>query len=103
VPRTERLGVLYDRLPIIDVHTHTSGPDDDGDANDVVHTMDECGVEQAFCFAPMLSVHSLGLTDEHMDDIRRHNDYIAHFCAASPERLPLSPSSIRTRRWPAAT
>jgi predicted TIM-barrel fold metal-dependent hydrolase len=87
VPRTERLGVLYDRLPIIDVHTHTSGPDDDGDANDVVHTMDECGVEQAFCFAPMLSVHSLGLTDEHMDDIRRHNDYIAHFCAASPERL----------------
>ena len=71
--RTERLGVFYDRLPIIDVHTHTSGPDDDGDPNDVVHTMDECGVEQAFCFAPLLSVHGLELIDEHMDDVRRHN------------------------------
>jgi predicted TIM-barrel fold metal-dependent hydrolase len=87
VPRTQRLGVPYDRLPIIDVHTHTSGADVDGSPNDVVHTMDECGVEQAFVFAPLLRPHGLMLTDEHMDDVRRHNDYVANFCAQSPERL----------------
>jgi predicted TIM-barrel fold metal-dependent hydrolase len=81
------MGVPYDRLPLIDVHTHTSGSEFDGSPNDVVHTMDACGVEQAFCFAPLLSVHGLHLTDQHMDDVRRHNDYIAHFCAASSERL----------------
>jgi uncharacterized protein len=87
MPRTERLGVAYDRLPIIDVHTHTSGSDADGPADGVVRCMDQCGVEQAFMFAPMLQPHGLELTDQHADDIRKHNDYIASYCAQSPERL----------------
>ena len=87
MPRTEFLGVAYDRLPIIDVHTHTSGSDADGPPNGVVKCMNACGVEQAFMFAPLLSVHGLDLTDSSLDDLRRHNDYIAHYCAASPERL----------------
>jgi predicted TIM-barrel fold metal-dependent hydrolase len=87
MPRTERLGVAYDRLPIIDVHTHTSGSDADGPADGVVKCMDQCGVEQAFMFAPMLQPHGLELTDQHADDIRKHNDYIASYCAQSPERL----------------
>jgi predicted TIM-barrel fold metal-dependent hydrolase len=87
MPRTERLGVAYDRLPIFDVHTHTSGSDADGPVDDVVRCMDACGVEQAFMFAPMLQPHGLQLTDENVDDIKRHNDYIAWYCAQSPERL----------------
>ena len=87
MPRTSRLGVRYDRIPIIDVHTHTSGPDEDGPPTQVVKCMDGCGVEQSFVFAPLLEPHALDLTDEHLDDIRLHNDYIAHFCAQSPERL----------------
>ena len=87
MPRSERLGVPHDRLPIVDVHTHTSGQDADGPASAVVRCLDACGVEQAFLFAPLLQVHGLQLTDEHWDDIRRHNDYIAHFCAADPDRL----------------
>jgi predicted TIM-barrel fold metal-dependent hydrolase len=79
--------VRFDRLPIVDVHTHTSGQDADGSPNAVVRSMDECGVEQAFMFAPLVEVHGLQLTDEHLDDVRRHNDYIAHFCALSPDRL----------------
>ncbi len=75
---------LYD-LPIID--THTSGPDADGPPEQVVRCMDECGVEMAFVFAPLLQVHGLQLTNEHYDDIRRHNDYISDFCAHASERL----------------
>ena len=85
--RTERLGVTYDRLPVIDVHTHTSGSEADGTVDDVVRCMDACGVEQAFTFAPLLQPHGLQLTDDHVSDIRRHNDYIAAYCAQSPERL----------------
>jgi len=81
------LGIGLDRLPIIDVHTHTSGPDADGSPDDVVRCMDACGVDQVFAFAPMLAPHGLELTDDSFDDIRRHNDYIAHFCSLAPERL----------------
>ena len=77
---------LYD-LPIIDAHTHTSGPDADGPPGEVVRCMDQCGVEMAFVFAPLLDVHGLQLRVEHYDDIRRHNDYISHFCSHDPERL----------------
>jgi len=77
---------LYD-LPIIDAHTHTSGPDADGTPGEAVRCMDQCGVEMAFMFAPLLDVHGLQLKVEHYDDIRRHNDYISHFCADAPERL----------------
>jgi predicted TIM-barrel fold metal-dependent hydrolase len=87
MPRTEELGVPFDRLPLIDVHTHTSGEGADGPPGAVVRCLEECGVEQAFLFAPLLQPHGLQLTDEHLDDVRRHNDYIAHFCAASPDRL----------------
>lgn len=87
MPHTERLGVPFDRLPIIDVHTHTSGSNADGPVDEVVRCMDACGVEQAFLFAPLLQAHGLHLTDEALDDVRRHNDYIAHFCADFPERL----------------
>src|SRR5437763_863293 len=47
---------LYD-LPIIDAHTHTSGPDADGTPAEAVRCMDQCGVEMAFMFAPLLDVH----------------------------------------------
>jgi len=87
MPRTQMLGVAYDRLPIIDVHSHTSGSEADGPPGQVVKCMDECGVEQAFMFAPLLNVHGLDLTDESLGDLRRHNDDIAHYCAGSPERL----------------
>jgi len=81
------LGVFSDRLPIMDVHTHTSGDGADGSPDDVVKCMEYCGVEQAFLFAPLLNVGGLQLTDEHFDDIRRHNDYISHFCSYAPDRL----------------
>ena len=57
---------LYD-LPIIDAHTHTSGPDADGPPGEVVRCMDQCGVEMAFVFAPLLDVHGLQLRVEHYD------------------------------------
>ena len=57
---------LYD-LPIIDAHTHTSGPDADGPLGEVVRCMDQCGVEMAFVFAPLLDVHGLQLRVEHYD------------------------------------
>ena len=87
MPKTERLGVEYDIVPVIDAHTHTSGPERDGSASYVVSVMDECGVEQAFVFAPLLSAQGKELTDESLGDVRTHNDYIAHFCSQSPERL----------------
>ncbi|MDQ6674383.1 MAG: amidohydrolase [Chloroflexota bacterium] len=87
MPRIQHLGVGQDRLSIIDVHTHASGDGADGPPDDVVSCMDACGVEQVFLFAPLLGVHGLALTDKHFDDIRRHNDYIAHFCSPAPERL----------------
>jgi len=81
------LKVPFEDLSIVDVHTHTSGPDADGTEDEVLSCMDGSGVEKAFLFAPLLEPHGLDLADEHLDDVRRHNDYIAHFCAAAPERL----------------
>jgi hypothetical protein len=49
--------------------------------------MDACGVEKAFIFAPELNFQTRLLTDEHLDDIRTHNDYCADICSAAPERL----------------
>lgn len=85
--RTERLGVEYSIVPIIDTHTHASGPDRDGTASQIVSLMDECGVEQSFVFAPLLAASSKELTDEHLGQVRANNDYIAHLCSQSPERL----------------
>ncbi len=87
MPRTERLGVEYGLVPLIDVHTHSSGQDHDGSASDIVSVMDECGVEQSFVFAPLLSAHGEQLTDDAFDDVRLHNDYVAHLCSQSSERL----------------
>lgn len=85
--RTEPLGVPLDRLRIVDAHTHTSGEGADGSPDDVVRCLAACGVEQAFLFAPLLKVHDLQLDCDHLADIKRHNDYIAHFCSFAPERL----------------
>jgi len=49
--------------------------------------MDECGVQMAFMFAPLLEVHGLDITAENVQDIRRHNTYIAHYCSYFPDRL----------------
>jgi len=85
--KTERLGVAYEIVPLIDTHTHTSGADQDGPASAMVSVMDECGVEQAFVFAPLLSASGKQLTDRDFDHIRVHNDYVAHLCSQSAERL----------------
>lgn len=103
MPRTSRLGVRYDRIPIIDVHTHTSGPDEDGPPTQVVKCMDGCGVEQSFVFAPLLEPHALDLTDEHLDDIRLHNDYIAHFAPSLLSDCSPLPSSIPIPALPGVT
>jgi hypothetical protein len=54
---------------------------------DVVACMDECGVELSFVFAPLISQGDYQMTNEDFDDIRRHNDYIAHYCSFEPDRL----------------
>jgi predicted TIM-barrel fold metal-dependent hydrolase len=85
--KTERLGIEYRIVPIIDTHTHSSGPDNDGPVSGIVNVMDECGVEQSFVFAPLLSASGKTLTDKALDDVRVHNDYVAHLCSQSAERL----------------
>lgn len=84
---TQNESLRFPQLPVMDVHTHTSGAGLDGSPEDVVRCMDVCGVDLAFLFAPLLKVHGLQLTDEAYDDIRRHNDYIAHICSFAPDRL----------------
>ena len=74
-------------MKIVDAHTHLSGSETDESAEGIVACMDACDVDKAFVFAPLLNVHSWELTDEHLDDIRSHNDYCAHICSGVPERL----------------
>jgi predicted TIM-barrel fold metal-dependent hydrolase len=85
--KTQQLGILHDQLPIMDVHTHTSGEGRDGSPEGVVQCMEACGVEKAFLFAPLLNVSGLHIVAEHLDDIKRHNEYIAHFCSFYPDQL----------------
>ena len=74
-------------MKIIDAHTHLSGSETGENTEGIVACMDACDVDKAFVFAPLLNVHSWELTDEHLDDIRNHNDYCADICSDAPERL----------------
>ena len=87
MPITDALGIDEQRLPVVDAHTHTCGSDHDGPPQDVVACLDGCGVDKAFMFAPLLRSQGWELAVEHLDDVRRNNDYIAHFCSYAPERL----------------
>src|SRR3712207_4615569 len=72
---------------VLDAHTHLSGSASGESAENILDCMDACGVEKAFIFAPELDYQTRVLTDEHLDDIRTHNDYCADICSAAPERL----------------
>ncbi len=74
-------------MKIIDAHTHLSGSETGENTEGIVACMDACDIDKAFVFAPLLNVHSWELTDEHLDDIRNHNDYCADICSDAPERL----------------
>ncbi|GAC1320602.1 MAG: hypothetical protein NVSMB2_16640 [Chloroflexota bacterium] len=74
-------------MKVLDAHTHLSGADSGENSADIVATLDACGVDKAFVFAPLVDVHSWQLSDEHIDDIRAHNDYCADICSPEPERL----------------
>ena len=72
---------------ILDAHTHLSGSESGESAERILDCMDACGVQKAFIFAPELNFQTRLLTDEHLSDIRTHNDYCADICSAAPERL----------------
>src|SRR5437588_7630963 len=74
-------------MKILDAHTHLSGSETGESAEGIVACLDACDVDIAFVFAPLLNVHTAELTDEHLADIRTHNDYCADICSRAPERL----------------
>lgn len=74
-------------MQILDAHTHLSGSETGETTENIVACLDACEVDKAFVFAPLLNVHSWQLTDEHLGDIRNHNDYCADICSGAPERL----------------
>ncbi|HEX6480476.1 MAG TPA: amidohydrolase family protein [Ktedonobacteraceae bacterium] len=74
-------------MKILDAHTHLSGSETGESTEGIVACLDACDVDIAFVFAPLLNVHTAELTDEHLDDIRTHNDYCADICSQAPERL----------------
>ena len=74
-------------MKILDAHTHLSGAETGENTEGIMACMDACDIDKAFVFAPLLNVHSWELTDEHLDDIRNHNDYCADICSGAPERL----------------
>src|ERR671914_437768 len=71
---------------ILDAHTHLTGSEGES-AESILECMNACAVEKAFLFAPELDVASRRLTNDNLDDIRKHNDYCADICSAAPERL----------------
>jgi len=72
---------------VLDAHTHLSGSESGESAANILACLDECGVDKAFVFAPLVDVHSWQISNEHLDDIRTHNDYCADICSAAPDRL----------------
>src|SRR2546428_8573333 len=74
-------------MKIIDAHTHLSGYETGESAEGIVTCLDKCDIDITFVFAPLLNVHSWELSDEHLADIRTHNDYCADLCSQFPERL----------------
>jgi hypothetical protein len=49
--------------------------------------VNECAVQKAFVFAPELDVATRRLTNDNLDDIRKHNDYCADIFSKAPHRL----------------
>ncbi|MGO8951671.1 MAG: amidohydrolase family protein [Ktedonobacterales bacterium] len=74
-------------MHILDAHTHLSGSESGETPEGIVSCLDDCGLDKAFVFAPLVDVHSWQLTDQHLNDIRAHNDYCADLCSHAPERL----------------
>lgn len=74
-------------MKVLDAHTHLSGSESGENANDILACMDECEVDKAFVFAPLIDVKSWSLTNKQLDYIRAHNDYDADMCTAAPDRL----------------
>jgi len=74
-------------VPILDAHTHLSGSESGESTARIVACLDDAGVDKAFVFAPLVDVHTWQLTDQHLDDVRAHNDYCADVCSGAPERL----------------
>ena len=69
---------------ILDAHTHLTGQES---AEEVLECMNACTVEKAYVFAPELDVATRRLTNDNLDDIRKHNDYCADVCSKAPDRL----------------
>jgi adenosine deaminase len=68
---------------ILDAHTHLTGQES---PEQILECMNACGVEKAFLFAPELDVETRRLTNDNMEDVRKHNDYCADVCSAAPTR-----------------
>ncbi|OLE32348.1 MAG: hypothetical protein AUG45_10430 [Ktedonobacter sp. 13_1_20CM_3_54_15] len=45
-------------MKILDAHTHLLGSETGENTEGIVACMDECDVDKAFVFAPLLNVHS---------------------------------------------
>jgi len=74
----------YNVAKILDAHTHLTGQES---PEQILECMNACAVEKAFLFAPELDVASRRLTNDNIEDIRKHNDYCADVCSAAPDRL----------------
>ncbi|HZR98994.1 MAG TPA: amidohydrolase family protein [Chloroflexota bacterium] len=74
-------------MKVLDAHTHLSGSGAHENTEGIVHCLEACEVDKAFVFAPLVDVHSWQLVDEHLNDIRAHNDYCADICSGAPDRL----------------
>ncbi len=74
-------------MPILDAHTHLSGPESGESPEGILACLDECGVDRAFVIAPILDVRSWHLRTEHIEDVCKNNDYCADVCSAAPDRL----------------
>jgi predicted TIM-barrel fold metal-dependent hydrolase len=74
-------------LPILDTHTHLSGSESGESAARIIACLNDAGVDKAFVFAPLVDVHTWQLANQHLDDLRAHNDYCADVCSGAPERL----------------
>jgi predicted TIM-barrel fold metal-dependent hydrolase len=85
VTRTPNVeSMTYNVDMILDAHTHLTGSEEPGQ---ILECMNACAVEKAFIFAPELDVATRHLTNNNLDDIRKHNDYCADVCSAEPDRL----------------
>ena len=74
-------------MAILDAHTHLSGSEFGETPDNIIQTLDVCGVDKAFVFAPLLDVRSWKLINDDLSDIRSHNDYCAGIASADPQRL----------------